>query len=77
MIASALPLRRIASFRAQSFNVQPLKASSQRFLSSKVYPSAADAVKDIKDGAKICVGGFGLCGIPENLIAALKESGPT
>ena len=33
--------------------------------------SAEEAVKDIFDGAHLAVGGFGLCGIPENLIAAL------
>lgn len=32
-------------------------------------------MKDIPDGARILVGGFGLCGIPENLIQALLESG--
>ena len=48
----------------------------QRFASSKVYPTAAAAVADIKDGAKLCVGGFGLCGIPEFLIQAVVESGP-
>ena len=45
-------------------------------MSSKVYPSAAEAVKDIKDGNTLLVGGFGLCGIPENLIAAVKQAGP-
>jgi hypothetical protein len=49
---------------------------SFRHLSSKVYPSAASAVKDIRDGSKLLVGGFGLCGIPENLISALKDAGP-
>ncbi|WP_371018618.1 CoA transferase subunit A [Pseudalkalibacillus sp. JSM 102089] len=34
-----------------------------------------EAVQDIKDGATILVGGFGLVGIPENLILALKEKG--
>ena len=43
----------------------------------KVYPSAADAVRDIPSGATIMAGGFGLCGIPENLIAALRDAGPT
>jgi 3-oxoacid CoA-transferase A subunit len=38
---------------------------------SKVVASADEAVKDIRDGATLVVGGFGLCGIPENLIAAL------
>ena len=34
-----------------------------------------EAIHDIEDGATIMVGGFGLCGIPENLIAALREKG--
>lgn len=40
-----------------------------------VLTSFTDAVKDIKDGATIMVGGFGLVGIPENLILALVETG--
>jgi len=43
---------------------------------SKLYPSAAAALADIvSDGQMIAVGGFGLCGIPEALIAALRDSG--
>jgi 3-oxoacid CoA-transferase subunit A len=43
---------------------------------SKLYPSAAAALADIvRDGQTIAVGGFGLCGIPEALIAALRDSG--
>ncbi|HJV62551.1 MAG TPA: CoA transferase subunit A [Albitalea sp.] len=42
---------------------------------NKVYPSAADALKGIvKDNQLLAVGGFGLCGIPEALIAALRDS---
>src|SRR5947207_2669087 len=41
----------------------------------KVVPTAGDAVRDIFDGATLVVGGFGLCGIPENLINALVERG--
>ncbi|MFC0188376.1 CoA transferase subunit A [Fictibacillus aquaticus] len=37
--------------------------------------SAREAVKDIQDGATLLVGGFGLVGIPENLILALEEKG--
>lgn len=37
--------------------------------------SYADAIADIQDGATLMVGGFGLVGIPENLIAALAEKG--
>ena len=43
---------------------------------NKIYPSAAEALKDIvADGQLLAVGGFGLCGIPEALIDALKDSG--
>src|SRR5689334_8691926 len=42
---------------------------------NKVQKSALDAVRDIPDGATILAGGFGLCGIPENCIAALRELG--
>ena len=41
----------------------------------KVVASADEAVSDIFDGATLVVGGFGLCGIPENLIAALVRRG--
>jgi len=42
----------------------------------KVYASAAEALAGVvKDGQMIAVGGFGLCGIPEALIAALRDSG--
>lgn len=40
-----------------------------------IYSSFQEAVEQIKDGSTIMVGGFGLCGIPENLILALAESG--
>ncbi|MGH9451143.1 MAG: CoA transferase subunit A [Terriglobia bacterium] len=42
---------------------------------NKVFLSADDAVADIRDGASLMVGGFGLCGIPENLIHALLRTG--
>jgi 3-oxoacid CoA-transferase/3-oxoacid CoA-transferase subunit A len=41
----------------------------------KVIPHAIEAVRDIPDGATVLAGGFGLCGIPENCIAALRELG--
>jgi 3-oxoacid CoA-transferase subunit A len=45
---------------------------------NKVYPDAASALAGIvKDGQTIAVGGFGLCGIPEALIVALRDSGVT
>ena len=42
---------------------------------NKVYPSAEAAVFDVTDGAAIMVGGFGLCGTPENLIEAVRRRG--
>lgn len=42
---------------------------------NKVVKDAAAAVHDIPDGASIMVSGFGLCGIPENLLAALRARG--
>ena len=43
---------------------------------NKVYPSAAKAIEGVlKDGQLIAVGGFGLCGIPEALIDAVRDSG--
>lgn len=41
----------------------------------KVVSNAEEAIKDIKDGAVIMLGGFGLCGIPENCISALVKQG--
>jgi len=42
---------------------------------NKVVASAEEAVRDVFDGATVMVGGFGLCGIPENLIRALVKKG--
>jgi 3-oxoacid CoA-transferase subunit A len=42
---------------------------------NKVVSSAEEAIQDVFDGATIMVGGFGLCGMPENLIRALARKG--
>ncbi|MBL0136565.1 MAG: CoA transferase subunit A [Chitinophagaceae bacterium] len=42
---------------------------------NKIVADAAAAIRDISDGATIMLGGFGLCGIPENCINALVEKG--
>ena len=40
---------------------------------NRVVKNVADALKDVKDGNTLMVGGFGLCGIPENCIAELVK----
>jgi len=42
---------------------------------NKVLRDAREAIADVQDGATIMLGGFGLCGIPENLISALRDKG--
>ena len=43
---------------------------------NKIYPDAASALEGLAfDGMTVMAGGFGLCGIPENLIAALRDTG--
>jgi 3-oxoacid CoA-transferase subunit A len=44
---------------------------------NKVVANAGEAIADINDGAVVMLGGFGLCGIPENCIAALVKKGVT
>lgn len=43
---------------------------------NKVCKNADEAIIDIQDGSTLMFGGFGLCGIPENCIAALEKKGP-
>lgn len=43
----------------------------------KVVSTISEAIHDIHDGATVLVGGFGLCGIPENLIIGLQKKGVT
>ncbi|KAK7490471.1 hypothetical protein BaRGS_00018257 [Batillaria attramentaria] len=73
----------ISTARSCCFSVNLLlgihKVSSNTFSTSSVhdarfYKTAEEAVQDIPAGSKLLVGGFGLCGIPENLIGALLES---
>jgi 3-oxoacid CoA-transferase subunit A len=55
---------------------QGLILQDEEMCMNKVYPDAAAALAGVvKDGQTIAVGGFGLCGIPEALIEALRDSG--
>ena len=42
---------------------------------NKVVRSAREAIADLQDGATIMAGGFGLCGVPEDLITATRDKG--
>src|SRR5690606_21249964 len=53
----------------------PLFLPSNKIVMNKVVASADVAIADIKDGAVLMLGGFGLCGIPENCIQALVNKG--
>jgi 3-oxoacid CoA-transferase subunit A len=53
----------------------PLSCRQNDCQMNKVVAGAKEAVKDIQDGAILMLGGFGLCGIPENCIDALVEKG--
>lgn len=44
------------------------------FLFSKIYTDASKAIHGIKDGSYILVGGFGFCGVPMNLVNAVRLS---
>ena len=54
-----------------------LRFTIKRWNHSKVIKTAAEAVKDIPSSSTLLVGGFGLCGIPERLIDALKDQAST
>jgi 3-oxoacid CoA-transferase subunit A len=59
--------------RTVSLTSESAEAKLRRM--SKVHPDAVSAIAGIGDGATLAVGGFGLCGIPENAIAALRDAG--
>lgn len=62
-----------AAFGSYSMPLSVRFASTTK-LPSKVYPSAAEAVKDIKSGSIVLSSGFGLCGTPDTLIKAISEN---
>jgi 3-oxoacid CoA-transferase subunit A len=56
--------------------IQQIQTNSKENSVNKIYPSAKAAIEGVlRDGQLIAVGGFGLCGIPEALIDAVREAG--
>lgn len=67
---------RLTAFCSRALRTHYSQALSVPFSTQgKVYVDADAAVKDIPSGSKLVVGGFGLCGIPENCIQALVNNG--
>jgi len=67
-----------ASSSSNRVNPNPAPANIEEPDALKVFPSAEGALEGlVRDGQTLAVGGFGLCGIPEALIAALRDSGVT
>lgn len=66
---------KLFNYSKQCFNIG--RVSGLRYNSitnkSKIYNNVDEALTDVNDGSKLLVGGFGLCGIPENLIAGLNR----
>nr|CAD7262654.1 unnamed protein product [Timema shepardi] len=67
-----------SSTRLANYAIEIWSLSISRKCSSnskhKIFNSSAESVYDIQDGAKLLVGGFGICGTPDNLIGALNDS---
>ncbi|KJZ72412.1 Succinyl-CoA:3-ketoacid-coenzyme A transferase 1 [Hirsutella minnesotensis 3608] len=73
MPSSALRARTLRAFVRHGSNPAPIlfrsfSASSRRFEINKVFPSAAEALKDMRANTTVLCGGFGLCGVPDTLI---------
>ncbi|KAL9946956.1 hypothetical protein ACHAQF_007141 [Verticillium nonalfalfae] len=73
MSSAALCMRTVRAYARHGSNTTPLlarafSASSRRLEINKVFPSAAEALKDMKPDSTLLCGGFGLCGVPDTLI---------
>ncbi|GAV01225.1 hypothetical protein RvY_11967 [Ramazzottius varieornatus] len=62
-------------FRGNIYRSSAPFSTSTSLFDPQIFTDPVEAVKDIPNGARVLVGGFGLCGIPENLLAALVETG--
>lgn len=72
-------VRQCSIAKSLTFEVTRLACSRHLSCSSALYSKlcadASEALKDVRDGSRIMVGGFGLCGIPENCISTLVKKG--
>jgi hypothetical protein len=75
MLRVVRPLRRVTRPLQPASRIAPRLLATTARGSNKIVDSAEEAVADIPSGSTVVVGGFGLCGIPENLIAAIVSRG--
>ncbi|KAL7273174.1 hypothetical protein RUND412_003986 [Rhizina undulata] len=79
MASTTLFMRTARSFAGSSTKRSLLLArtfasSSRRYEINKIFPSAAEAIKDMKSDSILLSGGFGLCGVPDTLINELEKN---
>ena len=67
--------RVFSAYKARETGSQRQLSTTSHLQGPKIYTDSAEAVADIPDGAKILMGGFGLCGIPEKLIEGVLKTG--
>nr|CAD7573924.1 unnamed protein product [Timema californicum] len=74
--SSAIELNATSALANYAIEIWSLSISRKCSSNSKhkIFNSSAESVYDIQDGAKLLVGGFGICGTPDNLIGALNDS---
>jgi len=78
MLSSCINLSKKATCQQNIFNklIVAINFSTSSGKSAQFYDSVESALDGVDSGSKLLVGGFGLCGIPENLISGLIERGP-
>ena len=59
----------------EKFREGPVPRYTRQHALCNLHPTVLPVLSTMHAGSKLCVGGFGLCGIPENLIAALVQKG--
>ena len=52
-----------------------LRIGRRACMSTRIYDTALEAIEDIRSGSRIAVGGYGCCGVPENLLRSLRDFG--
>lgn len=73
--ARFIPANIVLEKLGSSIIIMYLSSIRNTYLFSKIFSSAQKAIEGIKDGSSILIGGFGFCGVPMNLVNAVRLSG--